>query len=56
MESAPVEVPPSTYRDRIIMPRSPSSLLAAVLKVALDQVFMAPLGLAVFFISIKVRL
>ena len=36
------------------MPRSPSSSLAAIIKVALDQTFMAPVGIAVFFMSIKV--
>ena len=40
--------------DKLILPRSPTSLLAAIMKMAIDQTVMAPLGLAVFFMSIKV--
>ena len=40
--------------DNIILPRSPASLLAATMKMAVDQTFMAPIGVAVFFMSIKV--
>ncbi len=38
------------------MPRSPRSALAAILKVTVDQAFMSPFGLALFFVTTKVKM
>mmetsp|Transcript_25440 Transcript_25440/g.55236 ORF Transcript_25440/g.55236 Transcript_25440/m.55236 type:complete len:232 (+) Transcript_25440:122-817(+) len=41
------------FLDRSIMPAAPTSPLAVALKLLLDQLLMAPLGMSLFFLGIK---
>jgi hypothetical protein len=38
----------------MIMPRTPATALAAALKVLLDQMFMAPVSVSLFLLTVKV--